>query len=163
MAYQDIGECYLDQQGFVKAEDSFKKVLQYVAVWPGNTDSEYPITFRRIGTAQMGQERWQAAEESFQKSMSIFDSQIGRVMKFDTERAASLRGSKAISIAYLGIAYLRQGRTNDALKTVDLAFAEIHQSPDVPQRFVKTLLELGRLIANATGDKDAIEKWSHRS
>ena len=41
-----------------------------------------------------------------------------------TQHAGNVRGSKAVSLAYLGIVYLREGRTADALKTVDLAFAE---------------------------------------
>jgi len=162
LAHQDIGNCYLALQKFVEAETSFKKALQYAPVWPGVNDSDYPIDFRQIGTAQMGQERWEAAEESFQKSVSIFDSQIDQVMKSDAERAASLRGSKALTMAYLGIAYLRQGRTADAMKTVDSAFGEVKQ-PDVPARFAKRVVELGRLIAQGTGDNDAIAKWSQRN
>ncbi len=129
LANRDIGNCYLAQQNFVEAEASFQKILQYAPVWPGIDDSAYPITFRQIATAQMGQQRWQAAEESLQKSVSLFDPQIGRAMKSDnefrrTEHAGNLRGSKAISLAYLGIVHLSEGRTADALKTVDLAFAE---------------------------------------
>ena len=119
LANRDIGNCYLAQQNFVAAEAAFQKILQYAPVWPGTDDSAYPIDLRQIATAQMGQQRWQAAEESLQKSVSLFDPQIEKAMKSDsefsrTELAGNLRGSKAESLAYLGIVYLREGRNADA-------------------------------------------------
>jgi tetratricopeptide (TPR) repeat protein len=166
LANRDIGNCYLAQQNFAEAEASFQKILQYAPVWPGTDDSAYPIDLRQVATAQMGQQRWQAAEESLQKSVSLFDPQIDRATKSDsqfsrTEHAGNLRGSKAISLAYLGIVYLREGRTADALKTVDLAFDEAKQ-PNVSPTFVSSVVKIGRSIAEATRDKDAIAKWSQR-
>lgn len=74
LASRHIGNCYLAQQNFLEAEASFQKILLYAPVWPGTDDSAYPIDFRQIATAQMGQQRWQAAEESLQKSVSLFRS-----------------------------------------------------------------------------------------
>jgi hypothetical protein len=65
LANRDIGDCYLAQQKFAEAEFSFQKILQYAPVWPGTNDSAYPINFRQIATAQMGQQHWAAAEQSF--------------------------------------------------------------------------------------------------
>src|SRR5437763_5795383 len=73
LANRDIGNCYLAQQNFVAAEAAFQKILQYAPVWPGTDDSAYPIDLRQIATAHMGQQRWQASEESLQKSVSLFD------------------------------------------------------------------------------------------
>jgi tetratricopeptide (TPR) repeat protein len=167
LANRDIGNCYLARQNFVEAEAAFQKILQYAPVWPGTDDSAYPIDLRQIATAQMGQQRWQAAEESLQKSASLFDPQIEKAMKSDsefsrTEHAGNLRGSKAESLAYLGIVYLREGRNADALKTADLAYAEAKQ-PNVSPTFVSGIVKIGLSIAQATGDKDAIAKWSQRS
>lgn len=167
LANRDIGDCYLAQQKFVEAEVSFQSILQYAPVWPGTDDSDYPITFRQIAEAQMGQQRWPAAEDSLQKSISLFDSQIDRAVKSDSEfsrtgHAGNLRGSKAISLAYLGIVYVRQGRTSDALKSVDLAFAEANKA-NVPPPVVRNVVKIGRAVAQATGDKEAIEKWAQRS
>lgn len=167
LANRDIGDCYLAQQKFVEAEASFQSILQYAPVWPGTDDSDYPITFRQIAAAQMGQQRWQAAEDSLQKSVSLFDSQIDRALKSDSEfsrtgHAGNLRGSKAISVAYLGIVYVRQGRASEALKSVDLAFAEASK-PNVPSTVVGNVVKIGRAVARATSDKDAIEKWAQRS
>jgi tetratricopeptide (TPR) repeat protein len=167
LANRDIGNCYLDQQNFVEAEASFEKILQYAPVWPGTEDSAYPINLRQIATSQMGQQRWQAAEESLQKSLSLFDAQIDRALKSDSEffrtaHAGNLRGSKSTSLAYLAIVYLREGRTADALSTADLAYVEANQ-PNVSSTFVNGVVKIGRSIAQATGDKDAIAKWSNRS
>lgn len=167
LANRDIGNCYLAQQDFVEAEASFQRILQYAPVWPGTDDSAYPVNLRQIATAQMGQQRWQAAEESLQKSLSLFDSQIDRALKSDseffrTEHAGNLCGSKAKSLAYLAIVYVREGRTADALKTVESAYAEATK-PNVSPSFVGEVVQIGRSIAQATGDKDAIAKWSQRS
>jgi tetratricopeptide (TPR) repeat protein len=167
LANRDIGNCYLTEQNFVEAEASFQKILQYAPVWPGTDDSAYPIDFRQIATAQMGQQRWQAAEESLQKSVSLFGPQIEKALKSEsefsrTEHAGNLLGSKAISLAYLGIVYLREGRTADALKTAELAYAEAKR-PNVSPTFVSAVVKIGRSIAQASGDEDSIAKWSQRN
>lgn len=167
MANTDIGSCYLAQQEFVLAEAFFQKVLQYAPVWPGTNDSAYPMNYRRIATAQMGQNKWQSAEESLQKSLSLFDQQIDSAIKSDsafsrTEHAASLRGSKAVTLTYLGIVYMREGRTVEALQIVDVAFAEASK-PTVSPAVRRSVIEIGHSVAEATGDKDAIAKWSQRN
>src|SRR5581483_11859169 len=166
LANREIGNCYLAQHKFADAEASFQKILKYAPVWPGTDDSAYPIDFRQIAIAQMGQQQWEAAEQSLQKSVSLFDPQIDRAVNSDNEfsrtgHAGNLRGSKAVSLAYLGIAYMREGRTADALKTVDFAFAEASQ-PNVSSTFLSNVIKIGRSIAQASGDKDAIAKWSQR-
>ena len=104
---------------------------------------------------------------SLKKSVSLFDDQIDRALKSDSEfsrtgHAGNLRGSKATSLAYLGIVYIRQGRASDALKSVDLAFAEANKA-NVPSTVVGNVVKIGRAVAQATGDKEAIEKWAQRS
>ena len=162
LANRDIGNCYLAQQKFAEAEASFQKILLYAPVWPGTDDSAYPINFRQIATAQIGQQRWEAAEESLKKAVSLFDPQIEKAIKSEnefsrTEHAGNLLGSKARSIAYLGIVYLREGRTAEALKTAELAYDEATQ-PHVSSAFVSEVVKVGRSIAQASGDEDAIHK-----
>jgi hypothetical protein len=104
----------------------------------------------------MGHQRWQAAEESLQKSVSLFDPQIEKAMKSDsefsrTEHAGNPRGSKAESLAYLGIVYLREGRNADALKTADLAYAEAKQ-PNVSPTFVSGIVKIGLVFGPKTTD-----------
>lgn len=164
LANRGIGNCFMAQRRYEQAEQSFQKIMEYLPVWPGTDDSDYPIDFRQIATAQMGQQHWEAAEESLKRSVSLFDPQIEKVMKSDSQVVRSevggmLRGSKARSLAYLAIVYMREGRTSESLKTADLAYAQA-TLPDVPATFLNDVVNIGRSIAQASGDEDAIAKWS---
>jgi tetratricopeptide (TPR) repeat protein len=167
LANRDIGNCYMAQRRYEEAEASFKKIMDYLPVWPGTDDSDYPINFRQIATAQMGQQRWEAAEESLNKSVALFDPQIERALKSDSEfgrtgHAGNLLGSKARSLSYLAIVYLREGRTAEALKASELAYGEATR-PHVHSTFVNEVLKVGSSIAQQSGDEGAIAKWSQRS
>jgi tetratricopeptide (TPR) repeat protein len=166
LANRDIGNCYMAQRRYEEAERSFKKIIEYLPIWPGTDDSAYPINFRQIGTAQMGQQRWEVAEESLKRSVALFDPQIERAVKSEsefsrTEHAGNLLGSKARSLAYLAIVYLREERTTDALRTAELAYQEVTR-PHVPASLVNEVVAVGSSIAQASTDKDAIAKWSQR-
>jgi len=167
LANRDIGNCYLAQRRYKEAEESFMKIMDYLPVWPGTDDSDYPINFREIATAQMGQQHWEAAEESLNKSVALFDPQIEAALKSDsefgrTEHAGNLFGSKARSISYLAIVYLREGRTTEALKTVELAYKEATR-PHVQATFLNEVLKVGSAIAQQSGDEGAIAQWAKRS
>jgi tetratricopeptide (TPR) repeat protein len=167
LANRDIGNCYMAQRHFEQAEESFKKIMEYLPVWPGIDDSDYPINFRQIATAQMGQQRWEAAEDALNKSVALFDPQIERALKSDnefgrTEHAGNLLGSKARSLSYLAIVYQREGRTSEALKTAELAYGEAMR-PHVQATFLNEVLKLGSSIAQQSGDENAIARWSQRS
>jgi tetratricopeptide (TPR) repeat protein len=141
--------------------------MGYLPIWPGTDDSDYPISFRQIATAQMGQQRWAAAEESLNKSIALFDPQIGGALKSDnqftrTEHAGNLLGSKARSLSYLAILYMREGRTTEALEAAELAYGEATQ-PHVQATFVNEVLKVGSSIAQQSGDEAAIAQWSQRS
>ena len=164
---RDIGNCYMAQQRHEEAEERFKQIMEYLPVWPGTDDSAYPINFRQIATAQMGQQHWEAAEESLNKSVASFDLQIERARNSDsefsrTEHAGNLLGGKARSLSYLAIVYLREGRTTEALKSVELAYKEAAR-PDVQAAAVNEVLKVGSSIAQQSGDESAITRWSQRS
>jgi tetratricopeptide (TPR) repeat protein len=167
LANRGIGNCLFQQQHFQEAEQRFQKIMEYLPVWPGLDDSDYPINLRQIATAQMGQQHWEAAEESLKKSLSVADPQIDKALKSDfeftrTEHAGFLQGSQARSTAYLAIVYVREGRMTDALATADLAYARATQ-PHVPKEFLKEVVKLGLLIAQASNDENAIRAWSTRT
>ena len=167
LANRDIGSCYMAQRRYAEAEQSFKQIMEYLPIWPGIDDSDYPINFREIAAAQMGQQRWEDAEESLKKSVALFDPQIERALESDsefsrTEHAGNLLGSKARSLSYLAVVYLREGRTSDALKTSELAYDTVIR-PHVQPAFMNEVTEVGILIAQETGDEAAIAKWSQRS
>jgi tetratricopeptide (TPR) repeat protein len=164
---RDIGNCLLKQQHFREAEQRFQKIMEYLPIWPGTDDSDSPINFRQIATAQMGQQHWEAAEESLKKSLSVADPQIDKAMKSDyeftrTEHAGFLQGSKARTTAYLAIVCLREGRMTDALATADLAYQRATQ-PHVPKEFLKEVVKVGLLIAQASNDENTIRTWSTRT
>ena len=130
LANRDIGNCYLALQKFAEAESSFQKILQYAPVWPGTNDSAYPINFRQIATAQMGQQHWTEAEQSLLKSVDLFDPQIAAGEKSDAELHSHLslnyRGSQSQSYALLAVVYFREGRIQDALTTVEKGLRRSH-------------------------------------
>jgi len=68
LANEGIGGCYMTQRRYAEAEERFRQNIDYLPP----DDSSYPINFREIGRAQMGQQHWDAAEESLKKSVSLF-------------------------------------------------------------------------------------------
>jgi tetratricopeptide (TPR) repeat protein len=166
LANRDIGNCYLAQQKFVDAESSFQNILQYAPVWPGTDDSAYPINFRQIAMAQMGQQHWAQAEQSLLKSIALFDPQIAAGEKSDAELHSLLsrnyRGSQSLSYALLAAVYSREGRTQDALTTVEKAYDEVTKYQLAPQ-FHNQVIKIGKAIAGASGDSAAQRTWSQRN
>lgn len=166
LANRDIGNCYLAQQKFAEAEASFQKILQYAPVWPGTNDSAYPINFRQIATAQMGQQHWTEAEQSLLKSVALFDPQIAAGEKSDAELHSQLslnyRGSQSQSYALLAVVYFREGRIQDALTTVEKAYDEVTKYKIAPQSH-NQVLEIGKAIAGASEDSAAQRTWSQRN
>jgi len=166
LANRDIGNCYLAQQRFAEAEASFRKILQYAPVWPGTDDSAYPINFRQIATAQMYQQHWTEAEQSLLKSISLFDPLIATWEKSDNnlgrEFVSNYRGSQSESYALLAVVYFREGRTQEALTTVEKAYDEATKYKLAPQ-FHNQVVNIGKAIANASEDSTAQRTWSQRN
>jgi len=166
LANRDIGNCYVAQQKFAEAENSFQKILQYAPVWPGTDDSAYPINFRQIATAQMGQQHWAEAEQSLLKSIALFDPQIAAGEKSDAELHLQLslnyRGSQSQSYALLAVVYFREGRTQDAITTVEKAYDEVTKYKLAPQ-FHNQVIKIGKAIADASEDSAAQRTWSQRN
>jgi tetratricopeptide (TPR) repeat protein len=165
LANRDIGNCYLAQQKFEEAEAYFQKILQYAPVWPGTDDSAYPINFRQIATAQMGQQKWAAAEQSLLKSVALFEPQIARGEKLDAELhsqfSANYRGSQARSYALLAVVYFRGGHIEKALDTVDQAYDEVTKYNLAPS-YRSEVEDIGKAIANASGNAAAQKAWAQR-
>lgn len=166
LANRDIGNCYLGQQKFEEAEASFQKILQYAPVWPGTDDSAYPINFRQIATAQMGQQHWTEAEQSLLKSIALFDPQIAAAEKSDAELHAQLsrnyRGSQSRSYALLAVVYFREGRLKDALTTIEKGYDEVTTYKLAPS-FQNEVIKIGKGIADASEDPSAQRIWSQRN
>lgn len=166
LANRDVGNCYLAQKQFAEAEASFQKILQYAPVWPGTNDSAYPINFRQIATAQMGQQRWTEAEQSLLKSIALFDPQIAAGEKSDAEMHSQLslnyRGSQSQSFALLAVVYFRESRIQDALTTAEKAYDEVTKYK-LASRYQNEVVKIGKAIADASGDSAAQRTWSQRN
>ena len=166
LANRDIGNCYLAQQKFVEAEASFQRILQYAPVWPGTNDSAYPINFRQIATAQMGQQHWTEAEQSLLKSISLFDPQIAAGeesgSQFRMEMTRNYRGSQSLSYALLAVVFSHEGRIQEALAAVEKAYDEVTKYRLAPQ-FHNEVVKIGKAIADASDDSAAQRTWSQRN
>jgi tetratricopeptide (TPR) repeat protein len=162
LANRDLGNCYLDQKKFTEAEACFQKILEYAPVWPGTDDSAYPINFRQIATAQIGQQHWTEAEQSLLKSIALFDTQISAWEKKDAEFSINYRGPQSRSYALLAVVYFREGRVRDALTTVEKAYDEVTKYK-LAASYRNELVSIGKAIANASGDSAAQQVWSKRN
>jgi tetratricopeptide (TPR) repeat protein len=166
LANRDIGNCYLAQQKFAEAEASFQKILQYAPVWPGTDDSAYPINFRQIATAQMGQQHWAAAEQSLLKSIALFEPQIAAAEKshdeVHSEFSRNYRGSQSRSCALLAVVYFREGLVQDALNSVEKAYDEVTKY-NLASQYRNEIVNIGQSIANASGNSAVQKIWSERA
>jgi tetratricopeptide (TPR) repeat protein len=166
LAERDIGACYLQLQKFSEAEASFQKAMQYVSVWPGTNDTGYPILFRQIATAQIGQQNLAEAEQSLLKSVALFEPQIASGEKADAELNAHLtrnyRGSRCRSYALLAVVYFREGRAQDSLATIEKAWIEVTKY-DLDPTYYNDVVSVGKRIADASGDATAKQAWAQRN
>ncbi len=158
---RDIGNCYLRQQKFAEAEASFQEVLQYAPIWQGSDDSAYPINFREIAAAQMGQQRWAAAEQSLLKSIALFDPLISAAEKSDAIFTLNYRGSQTRNYGLLAVVYFRESRVQDALRAIEKAYDDVTKY-SLDQQSRNEVESIGKAIANASGDSKAQELWSRR-
>jgi len=112
---------------------------------------------RTAGASSRHPKSWGAAEGSLKKSVALFDLQIERALKSDsefsrTEHAGNRIGSKARSLSYLGTVYLREGRKAEAFKAAEVAYEEVIR-PHVQATFLSEVVRVGISIAQASGDQ----------
>jgi tetratricopeptide (TPR) repeat protein len=167
LAYRGIGDCDLASGHFAEAEVIFQKLFQYLPVWPGKDDSDYPINYRSIGLARMGQQRWKDAEEPLGKAVSIFDEQIGRAAKSDqdvvgNQMANAYRMSQDQALNLLAVVYAREQRFSEALELLERAYNQAIKF-HAPVSVLKQIVDNGRAVSTGTGSDTASAKWSQRS
>ena len=167
LSYRGLGNCYLAMSRFMEAEKTFHKLFEYLPVWPGMGDSGYPINFESIAMAQMGEQRWKAAEESLQTALTIFDDQIASASADASnppqkERANRLRMSQDMALKLFAVVYFREQRYAEALELLDRAY---HQGTafGAPAEVVQQIVDDGRAVSIAAGDPTALATWSRRS
>jgi len=117
--------------------------------------------------ARMGEQRWEAAEESLGKAVAIFDQQIGRVVASDSdstqgEQANKLRMSQDIALNLFAVVYFREQRYTESLEVLERAYQQ-GIAFRAPSEVVEQIVNDGRAVAMAAGDADAIAIWSRRA
>jgi len=166
LGYRGLGNCYLAMSRFTEAEETFQRVFEYVPVSGGREDADYAINFESIAMARMGQQRWESAEQSLQKAVSIFDDQIGHAAtstpdSVQNEHANKLRVSEDMALNLVAVVYFREQRYTEALEILDRAYNQ-GVTFRAPADIVEQIANDGRAVSTAAGDVDAIALWSKR-
>jgi tetratricopeptide (TPR) repeat protein len=166
LSYRGLGNCYLAMSRFNEAEETFQKLFEYLPLRPGVENSDYPINFESIAMARMGQQRWQAAEESLQKAVSIFEDQIEHAVTLGSEPAQNdhanrLRLSEVMALNLFAVVYFREQRYAEALQTLERAYNQ-GVVFGAPQDVLQQTVSDGRAVSIAAADEDAIATWSKR-
>lgn len=167
LANREIAGCEMQSGQYQDAENRYQKLFEYIPVWPGTSDSDYPINYLSIGTARVMQGRWKDAEEPLEKSIRIFDEQIDRAVHSDSdfmknEHSKNLKMSQAQARNLLAAAYFRDGRQNEALETLEKAYQEAIQSSATPE-MIQGIIDSGRIASAALGDATSKAKWDART
>jgi len=167
LATQGIASCDISAHRYEEAEALYQKCLDYIPVWPGLTDSDYPITLRSVGLARLGRQDWKGAEEILQKSVAIFDQQIERAVHSDSEfmhgqMANNLRMSQDSALSYLAVARFRQDHPAEALEALERAYQQATKF-NAPAATLNDIIETGRIIALSAADLPASATWLLRS
>jgi tetratricopeptide (TPR) repeat protein len=167
LANRDIAGCEMQSGQYQDAENRYHKLFEYMPVWPGISDSDYPINYRAMGTARLMQGRWKDAEEPLEKSIQIFDEQIERALHSDSEfmrneHSKNLKMSQAQARNLLAAAYFRDGRQNEALEMIEKAYQEAILSNATPE-MIQQIIESGRTASAAIGDAASEAKWEART
>jgi tetratricopeptide (TPR) repeat protein len=152
---------------FPEAEKMFEKILEYLPVWPGFDDSDYPIDLRSIGLARMAQENWKGAEEPLQKAIAILDTQIEKDVHSDAdfvrnEMANDLRMSQDSALNFLAVTYFREQRAKDALPLLERAYNQVVKYK-APPTIAKQIVDNGVAVSVAIGDDNLRKTWSERA
>jgi tetratricopeptide (TPR) repeat protein len=167
LGYRGLGNCYLGLSRFTEAEETFQKLFEYLPVRPDMQDSDYAINFESIAMARMGEQRWEAAEESLGKAVAIFDQQIARVVtagadSAQDEHANQLRMSQDIALNLFAVVYFRERRYTESLEALERAYQQ-GITFRAPSEVVNQIVNDGRAVSMAAGDADAVAIWTQRT
>jgi tetratricopeptide (TPR) repeat protein len=167
LGYRGLGNCYLGMSRFSEAEETFQKLFEYLPVRPDMQDSDYAINFESIAMARMGEQRWEAAEESLGKAVAIFDQQIARVVtagadSAQDEHANQLRMSQDIALNLFAVVYFRERRYTESLEALERAYQQ-GITFRAPSEVVNQIVNDGRAVSMAAGDADAVAIWTQRT
>lgn len=165
-ANRDIASCEMSSGKYKEAELRYLRMFDFIKVWPGIEDSDYPLNFRLIGQARLKQMHWKEAEEPLEKSIAIFNEQIERALHSDSEfmrneHSKNLKMSDALARNQLAVAYFRDDRQPEAMEMLEQAYQEALQSSATPKQ-IQAIIDGGRAASATLGDTEAMKKWDSR-
>jgi tetratricopeptide (TPR) repeat protein len=166
LANREIAGCEMKAGEYQEAEQRYQKLFDYIPVWPGTTDSDYPQNYQAIGAARIMQGKWKDAEAPLEVSIEIFDEQIEKAVHSDlefskNEYSKDLKMSEAEARNLLAVAYFRDGRQAEAMEMLEKAYQESLQSSATPE-MIQQIIESGRAASAILGDAAAKAKWDAR-
>lgn len=166
LANRAVAGCEMNSGQYAKAEERYQKMFDFISIWPGKSDSDYPMNYRSIGAARIMQGRWKEAEEVLEKSLEIFGEQIERALHSDleftrNEESKNLKMSDARARNLLATAYFWDGRQPDAMEMLEKAYQEATQSSAGPD-LIQQIIDNGRTASSILGDTTAKSKWNSR-
>jgi len=167
LANRENAGCEMDSGKYQEAEKRYEELFDFMPVWPGKDDSDFPINYESIGIARLMQGRWKDAEEVLEKSITIFDQQIELAMHSDSEfmrneHGKNLKMSEAQTRNYLAAAYFRDERQSEAMEMLEKAYQEALQSNASP-KMIQQIVGNGREASALAGDSAAKAKWDART
>ncbi len=167
LANREIAGCEMASGLYEDAERRYQKLFEYLEIWPRKDDSDYPLNYRSIGSAEIMQQKWKEAAQSLEKSIAIYDLQIDSAVHSDSkfmreEHVRNLRMSEAQARNLLAVAYFRDERQPEAMGMLEKAYEEAIQSSATPQ-MIQQIIDSGRAASAALGDTPEKAKWDARS
>jgi tetratricopeptide (TPR) repeat protein len=166
LANRDIASCEMSSGRYKEAEERYQRMFDFIKVWPGTDDSDYPLNFRLIGQARLAQMRWKEAQEPLEKSVATYGQEIERALHSDSkttrESSKLLKMSDAMARQLLAVAYFRDDRQSEAMEILEQAYQEAIQSSATPKQ-IQTIIDSGRAASTALGDEGAKKKWDSRT
>ena len=136
-------------------------------MWPGETDSDFPLNYESIATIQMRREDWKSAEENLRLAVSEFDKSIAHFKKSDDYSENDIvandeRRSECITISLLAVVYFRERRFPESLELLDRAYNQAVKF-QAPKNDVSQIVDLGIRFSRDAGDILASAVWLKRS
>jgi tetratricopeptide (TPR) repeat protein len=178
ISYEVIGNCQMKQGRYIDAEQSFRKQLEYVQVWPGATDWSYPSALENLAGAQMRQEHWKDAASTIEKSLAAVEAQIETQAAIKTTPAEDaklkaktgevhadyvkrLHRRHAEALMMLAVANAKDDRMDDAWEPLEQSYQDAVKNGAA--LVVAESVSLGNAIASHSANAKEIAKWAERA
>jgi tetratricopeptide (TPR) repeat protein len=120
-------------------------------------------TWQSVAFARSHVQNWAGAEQALLQAIDDYDSIIQRFSgQYDPEgRVPQAKTLKNITTWWLAVAYLNEGKMDQARSTAEAAY-QIFSQPPITQDIVLQLIAVGLKAATAENDPVQIDLWQQR-